>query len=119
MIGIITIFYVFTLTLASQNILQFGAIPNEDSLSAQLANQKAINKAIARALLPESFDDSRIVVIPKGKYYSLPIIIKNAHYLTIEVQGKLIACNKIKNWPKNNNGMSYQNFIDISNSTNI
>jgi hypothetical protein len=31
------------LLYCSQNILKFGAIPNEDSLQAQQANAKAIN----------------------------------------------------------------------------
>jgi len=45
----ILIAILIALIYGSQNILNFGAIPNEDSLHAQLKNQKAINDAIIKA----------------------------------------------------------------------
>ena len=63
-------------TLAIQDIRLFGAIANEDSLSAQIANQKAINKAIDVANGKDAVGDDRIVVIPeKKKFYTMPVVI--------------------------------------------
>jgi polygalacturonase len=39
--------------------------------------------------------------------------------IVIEVRGKLIACNRIKHWPKNRNNFNYQDFISIVRSNNI
>ena len=41
---------IFTVAFAYQDILRFGAIPNEDTLVAQKANQAAILQALKRAL---------------------------------------------------------------------
>ena len=63
------------LTFSVQDITHFGAIKNDDSLQAHLANQKALTQAIETAKSPSSQGDARIVVIPSHKYYSLPIVI--------------------------------------------
>ena len=68
-------FLVLTCTLAIQDIMHFGAIPNEDSLKAQVANAKAINLAIEKARDKESTGDERIVVVPTKKFYTMPIAI--------------------------------------------
>lgn len=71
------------LLLSSQNILKFGAIPNEDSYPAQQANAKAINQAILQANSSDSFGDARIVVIPNQKFYILPIKINNCQDIVV------------------------------------
>lgn len=113
----ISLFIVFS--LCGQNILNFGAISNEDTLQAQTANAHAINAAIAKANSSESTGDSRVVVIPKGKFYSLPITINYCFDIVIEIQGKLVACSRIKHWPKNSNRINYQDFIRIEFSNNL
>lgn len=96
----ILLFLLLAHALSSQNILNFGAIANEDSLHAQTATANAINQAIIAANSSTSTGDARIVVIPKHRFYSLPIKINYCRNITIEIQGKLIACNRIKNWPR-------------------
>lgn len=94
------LFLLLAHALASQNILNFGAIPNEDSLHAQIINANAINQAIIAANSSASTGDARTVVIPKHAFYSLTIKVNYCRNITIEIQGKLIACNRIKNWPR-------------------
>lgn len=89
-----------THTLAAQNILNYGAIINEDSLHAQTINANAINQAIVTANSSSSIGDARTVVIPNHRFYSLTIKINYCRNIVIEIQGKLIACNRIKNWPR-------------------
>lgn len=109
------------LLYCSQNILKFGAIPNEDSLQAQQANAKAINEAIIKANSSDSFGDARIVVIPNKKFYTLPIKINKCQDIVVEIQGKIAACNRIKHWPRtsSSNRFSYEDFISITYSNNI
>ena len=85
---------------ATQNILNYGAITNEDSLHAQTINANAINQAIIIANSSSSIGDARTVVIPNHRFYSLTIKINYCRNIIIEIQGKLIACNRIKNWPR-------------------
>ena len=70
-------------TNSAQNIAFFGAKANLDTLEAQIKKTKALNEAITKANMPESVGDARIVVIPKGKYYFLPIYIANVHWINI------------------------------------
>ncbi len=105
--------------LCFQDILAFGAVPNDDTLPAQQKNQRAITLALKHALLPTSTGDDRTVLIPAKKFYSLPIAIENATDLTLEIRGKLIACNRIKHWPRESNRFSYPDFIAIRRSHNI
>jgi polygalacturonase len=97
----------------SQNILRFGAIPNDDTLHAQTANAHAISAAIAAANSSASTGDARVVVVPRGKFYSLPFTLNHCNHIVLEIQGKLSACNRIKHWPHNSNRLSYQDFIGI------
>ena len=108
--------------LASQNILNFGAIANEDSLHAQTINANAINQAIIAANSSSSTGDARTIVIPNHRFYSLTIKINYCRNIVIEIQGKLIACNRIKNWPRTartGTHYSYEDFISISFSDNV
>lgn len=108
------------LAASAQNILHFGAIPDEDTLSAQTANAHAINFAIIKANSSESVGDARVVVIPRGKFYTLPITINYCNHIVMEIQGKVAACNRIKHWPRTENGrVSYQDFISIEFSNNL
>lgn len=66
-----------------QNIKLFGAIANEDSVTAQWINQKAINAAIIAANRSDSIGDNRIVVIPKDTYYSMPIALAYVNNIKI------------------------------------
>jgi hypothetical protein len=108
---------------SAQDILIMGAIPNEDTLSAQITNQLIIQRAIDIANASSSIGDDRMVIIPHKKtFYTLPFVINYAHDIVIEIRGKLSACNRIRNWPINvnsNKGIDYQNFIAISHSKNI
>jgi len=79
---VLALFLICHHVISFQEIIKFGAVPNEDTLIAQQKNQAAINQAIAKANSPESFGDNRTVLIEK-KFYTLPITIANAHDLVI------------------------------------
>lgn len=106
---------------AAQNILLMGAIPNEDTLTAQQTNQRILTEAIAKANSSSSTGDARIVIVPQRTFYILPIRIEYAKDIVIEIRGKLTACNRIRNWPFTGSSKkpNYQNFISISHSDNI
>lgn len=90
----------FICCVAIQDITFFGAVKNDDRLPAQQLNQIAITQAIAKANSSSIDSDDRVVVIPKHKYYSLPIVLDHVSDVVIEVRGTLSACNRIKNYPK-------------------
>lgn len=105
--------FLVTLCVCAQNILQFGAVPDEDTLQAQTLNAHALDAAIKKANSSESLGDARIVMIPKGKFYTLPFTIHYCNNIVIEIRGKIAACNRIKHWPHNSNRINYQDFIRI------
>lgn len=119
MISIFIWLSLLLITSPRQNIMDYGAVANEDSLRAQQANQKAIMQAIAKANSSESIGDQRVILIPNSKFYSLPFFISQASDIVLEIRGKLSACNRIKHWPKSSNKISYQDFIGIAFSKNI
>lgn len=49
----------------------------------------------------------------------MPIKMNYCSNIVIEIQGKLTACNRIKNWPKSANKISYESFISINYGNNI
>lgn len=104
---------------AFQDITSFGAVKNEDTLSAQQTNQVAIMQAIAQANLTTSAGDDRVVIVPTHTYYTLPIVLDHVYDVVLEVRGKLSACNRIKHYPKTENRISYQDFISINFGRNI
>lgn len=116
---VLAICFLTTFCVCIQNILQFGAVPNEDTLQAQTLNAHALDAAIKKANSSESVGDARIVVIPHGKFYTLPFSINYCKNIVIEIRGKISACNRIKHWPHDSNGISYQDFIRIQFSNNI
>jgi hypothetical protein len=58
--------------LAIHNILQYGAIPNHDTIEVQLINQKALINAIYAA---NNDSSDKIVIVPKKTFYMLPAIV--------------------------------------------
>ena len=81
--GLLVALLLFSCALCFQDILAFGAVPNEDTLVAQQKNQRAIALAIKHALLPTSGGDDRTVLIPQQKFYSLPFAIEDATDITL------------------------------------
>lgn len=58
-------------------------------------------------------------MIPAKKFYTMPFKIDYCHDIIIEIQGKITACNRIKNWPTGQKKFDYLDFITISQSNNI
>lgn len=99
-----------------QLITDFGAIPRVDTVSAQFINAKAIQKAVMAA---NSSDIDRVVKIPKGTFYSMPIILENIHNLSIIIEGKLSASRNITAWPFYQNSTQKIDFLVIRKSSKI
>lgn len=91
------------------NIVDFGALPHEDHLAAQFANQRAILAAIAKA--NSTTTGERAVRIPKGTFYTMPIRMEHLHNVSFVIEGKLSASLNILKWPKQPNSKYYEDFI--------
>lgn len=99
------------------SIDEHSTISNKMSLSAAQANAAAIARAFATA---ESGDT--VVVPANNVYYALGgIKLWNKHHLTIRIEGKVVAYEDFKHWPRaiKEGGGTYDNFIDIRNCTHI
>ena len=100
---------------ASQHDIQFlGAISGEDTQQAQIKNTQVIEAALLKA----NASEDRTVLIPSKTYYSMPITLRGLVNVTLEIRGKLIACNRIKNYPQVAK-YKYQNFISVENCQSI
>lgn len=89
---------ILSLTVLSIRVTidDFGGIPNKDYLGAQLTNQKALYAAYKA--VNESTDSVREIVIPKGKYYMLPVQAQYLDNLTLIVLGQLVASKNCLQW---------------------
>jgi len=67
---LIIITSLLVLCFSIYDILQFGAVPNSDTVSDQFRNQRAILNAIAAA---NSSKGERIIRIPSKTFYTMPI----------------------------------------------
>lgn len=65
-----------SLSLSVYDIMQFGAVPNSDTVVDQFKNQRAILDAIAAA---NTSNVERIIRIPSKTFYTMPIRVDNAH----------------------------------------
>jgi len=68
---LLILFQVVDYAAAVYNILDFGALQGEDHVSAQFANQRAFLAAVAKA--NSTLERERVVKLPKGVFYSMPI----------------------------------------------
>jgi hypothetical protein len=83
------------------NILDFGALPHTDHLSAHFANQKAFLEAVNKANSTNTTE--RIVKVPKGVFYTMPMRMENLKNVTFIIEGRLAASKNILQWPKQPN----------------
>lgn len=102
-----------SLSSSTINILDEGAILNTDTIISQFQNSKIIKNSILKA---NSSETDRVVKIPKGKFYSMPIVLHDLYNITILIEGKLIASKNILKWTKKPNSPKYEDFIYISDS---
>ena len=65
-----------SLSLSVYDIMQFGAVPNSDTVVDQFKNQRAILDAIAAA---NTSNVERIIRIPSKTFYTMPIRVDNTH----------------------------------------
>lgn len=82
------------------DILDYGAVPNSDTIPDQLRNQKALLAAMKAANVSAN---DRTVRIPYKKFYSLPVRVEYHHNITIEIIGRWIASKSVRNWMKQPN----------------
>ena len=99
------------------DIGQFGAIPHQDHISAQFANQQAFLKAVNAANSTDT--EERVVRVSKGTYYFMPVYMNNIVNVSFLIEGKMTASKSILHWPKQPNGKNYQDFIRCDSCKNI
>jgi hypothetical protein len=85
------------LSLSVYDIMQFGAVPNSDTVIDQFKNQKAILAAIAAA---NTSKGERAIRIPSKTFYTMPIRVDNTHNISFEISGRLSASKNVRNWPR-------------------
>ena len=109
-----------TLVAARFNILDFGAVSNDDSLKAEHANQHAIKKALEAA---NETDDSsqREVHVPTNMTFScLPIIENNLTDITLTIDGTIKASKRMIHYGANTkNNMHIHNFFEFEFFNNL
>lgn len=108
-IGLLQLITVNTLI----NILQEGAIPHVDTLAVQFKNSEVIRQSILKA---NSSLNERVIKIPNGVFYSMPIVLKYLYNISIIIEGRLSASKNILKWTKKPNSPDYEDFVYISNS---
>lgn len=57
--------------------------------------------------------------IPKGTFYTMSIVLKDIHNVSIIIEGKLSASKNILQWQKKPNSPSYEDILYISDSSYI
>lgn len=83
------------------NILDFGALSHTDHLSAHFANQRAFLEAVKKA--NSTLTSERIVKVPKGVFYTMPMRMEYLKNVTFIIEGRLAASKNILKWPKQPN----------------
>eukprot|EP00730_Choanoeca_flexa_P005331 TRINITY_DN11927_c0_g3_i11.p2 TRINITY_DN11927_c0_g3~~TRINITY_DN11927_c0_g3_i11.p2 ORF type:complete len:259 (+),score=24.54 TRINITY_DN11927_c0_g3_i11:1-777(+) len=82
------------------NILDFGAVPNDSSNSAALANANALANAFQNASTLRG--SHRRVSVPAQDFYAFATpAVWNLTSITLEIHGRWIASNNITAWPLN------------------
>jgi len=84
----------------------FGAISDENTVSAAFKNASALTLAFQAAnQAPLEDRDARTVVIPAGTtYHLMPISIAKLDRVTFQIDGNLIANADVDAWPLDENG---------------
>eukprot|EP00128_Syssomonas_multiformis_P004328 Colp12_sorted_trinity150504_noHs@1101 len=100
---------------ALHDIRSYGAIPNNSSNTVAFSNGDAITKAISAA---NSDPHDRVVLIPAGVFYFMPIYSSQLNDITIQIDGDLIASGDLTAWPHLENG-KVLDAITIEDSTNV
>ena len=108
----------------AESIVTYGAIPNDSSLATAWSNSAAITKALlaASATAKRAADGSmQIVSVPADQvFYFMPVNVTDIHYVTLQIDGTLIAPNNISAWPVTDKHKgSYADMILITDSTNL
>ena len=71
------------------NILDFGAVPNDQSVRASLKNAQAIVQAFATA--NKSASDNTVLIPTRQKFYSLNIELKQLKSVNLKINGQLFC----------------------------
>lgn len=95
----------------------FGAIANQDTVDAQIANSLALSKAIQHV----NNSDDCTVVVPNRKYYFFPVHVQHVNNLNLKILGKVIASKNVRNWPHTTNGkrIDYLAFLKFDYCDNL
>ena len=97
----------------AHNILDFGAIVDESTHSAELANSEAILNAILAA--DSDDNDDGLVEIPSGMTFSsLPVRTVNLTDVTIQIDGTLLVSKDFESFPAKSDFLM---FFDARNLT--
>ena len=92
----------FIASAFAHNILDFGAIEDDTSLTTDQANSDALHKALQAANSTDNED--RTIMIPAGKTFSsLPICAENLANVDFVIDGTLLASKHHLHYPSRNN----------------
>ena len=95
------------------DITEYGAIRKVDTVAVQRLNSQAITSAVLKA---NSSSTDRSVRIPKGVFYSMPVVLEDITNVSIIIEGKLTASKNVTAWP---GGKQKTHFIYIRKSSYI
>ena len=100
--------YVVASVAVAHNILDYGAVVDEITHDAEVANSNAIKAAIQAANSDDN--DDRLVEIPAHTFSTLPIRNENINNITMQIDGTILAS---KDWK------SYTTTVDLILGTQI
>eukprot|EP00455_Lapot_gusevi_P054830 TRINITY_DN885_c0_g1_i1.p1 TRINITY_DN885_c0_g1~~TRINITY_DN885_c0_g1_i1.p1 ORF type:complete len:433 (+),score=162.00 TRINITY_DN885_c0_g1_i1:85-1383(+) len=93
---LILLFAVLLHFVTPHSIVDFGAIPNDDSVAASETNTRALVNALLAANASSS---DRTALIPAGSsYYIFTVNLTSLYKVNLQIEGVLIANNNITHW---------------------
>mmetsp|Transcript_31445 Transcript_31445/g.43639 ORF Transcript_31445/g.43639 Transcript_31445/m.43639 type:complete len:460 (+) Transcript_31445:384-1763(+) len=100
------------------SIEDFGAVPDDSSLSTAVSNSRAIELAF-QSLEAKGQAGTREVEVPAGRqYFLMPVNVKGSSQVTFVLRGTLIALDAIDDWPMTGNHYHFLlNFVGCKNVT--
>ena len=111
------ILYLSQVQCKVQNILDFGAIPDDDSLKAEQVNAQAFMDALVAANYTTDGTE-REVLVPSGHTFGMMAVWGDEFTnITITIDGNIKASKRFNKWPTNGN--SVRNFMDFNEIHNV
>lgn len=119
----VTVLFLAQACRAVQNILNFGAIPDSDTMAAEQTNAQAFMDALVAA----NYTTDREVLVPAGHNFNMFAVWgRYVNNITITIDGNITASKRYRHWPlkeeydeKNITSQVVRDFIDIEYTTDV